>query len=337
MRRVVLHFNSANHHFSQLIAGLEYLKNKRHIELYYNFSPGRYAENIFKLEVSGVNVFFDLADNSKVDQSIFRMSDFYVKRMLKKKDYEAQHRLIPYGLYLPVYYKNSFLKYLFLNDLSYWKLSLKYWKTFSGALGVQDSIAVNEMSNIVSTPSENKKILFRSRLWDAGNKHPEWKRKIRRDLNGDRINLNHLLQEKFGEAFIGGIRKDNFATKECPELVLPEKVFHRISYLNKLKESSIGIATPGLEGSIGARFGEFMANGLAIVTNPIDEFQQLGPLREGEHYLSYRTHKECLEKTEMLFSNEKYRRHIQLSNREYYDNRVHPGAKLEKILDLIID
>lgn len=335
MRKVVLHLNSADHHFSQLISGLEYLKLQNKLDLSYQFNPEKYPENILKLEVSGATVFFDLADHSNIDQSLCLQAHFYVKRMLLKRDLEKSSKLIPYGLYHPVYFNNSYLKYLFLKDISYWKFSLKYWKTFSGALGIQDSIAINDLANIVSAPSESNKILFRSRLWDAGKEHPDWKRDIRRVLNAERIKLNLLLQEKFGKAFIGGIRNDCFATKECPELMLPEKEFDRSKYLEKIKESSIGIATPGLEGSIGAKFGEYMANGLAIITNPIDEFQLLGPLKEGLNYLSYSTQDECLEKTELLFSNDDLRRNMQRANREYYDKWVHPGMKMTKILERI--
>ncbi|MFD0977953.1 glycosyltransferase [Salinimicrobium gaetbulicola] len=335
MKKVVLHFNSVNHHFSQLITGLEYLNHHRKIDLSYNFDFGKYPENIFRVEISGLNLFFDLADHSKIDPILYRESDFYIKRMLLKKDHVENHKLTPYGLYFPVYYRNPTLKYLFLKDLSYWKYSLKYWKGVSKFLDIRDSIATNELSIIESDLTENKGVIFRSRLWGAGKDHPKWKRENRKALNDQRIRINKLLKEKFGDSFTGGIRKDDFSDKQCPELVLPKKEFHRKRYLKKMQNSSIGIVTYGLEESIGAKFGEYLANGLAIVTNPIDEFQLLGPLKEKEHYFSYHSPEECLEKTQLLFSNDGLRRSMQKANREYYNNWLHPGTKMMKIFERI--
>lgn len=335
MKKVVLHFNSVNHHFSQLIAGLEYLSHYRKIDLSYNFDFGKYPENIFRVEISGLNLFFDLADHSDINSSLLDESDFYVKRMLLKKDYGESPKLIPYGLYFPVYYRNPTLKYLFLNDLSYWKYSLKYWKGASKFLEIRDGIATNELSLIESDPTENKRVIFRSRLWDAGKDHPKWKRENRKALNEQRIRINELMKEKFGDAFTGGIRKDDFSDKECPELVLPKKEFHRKRYLIKMQNSSIGIVTSGLEGSIGAKFGEYLANSLAIVTNPFEEFQLLGPLKKEENYFLYHSPEECLEKTQRLFSNDGLRRFMQKANREYYNNWLHPGTKMMKIFERI--
>lgn len=335
MRKVTLHFNSSSHHFSQLISGLEYLHSHKKIDLTYNFDLGRYPVNIFRLEISGINVFFDLADHSKIDQSLYNRSDFYVKRNLLKKDYAKNEKLIPYGLYYPVYYRNTTLKYLFLKKLSCLKYSLKYWKTLSILLNIRDGIGTNELSKVHSLPAEGQQILFRSRLWDAGPHHPDWKREERDGLNNQRIRINKILQKNFGNEFKGGIRSDEYSRSVCPELVLPSKDFHRRNYLKALSRSSIGIATPGLLGSIGAKFGEYIATGTAILTNPIDHFQLLGPLKEGKNHLNYESPEECLEKTELLFSNAGLRREMQEANHEYYKNWLHPGQKMLKIFELI--
>lgn len=335
MSKVTVHLNSTLHHFSQLLAGLEFLQVQKKIELHYIFDPGNYPVNIFKLEVDGKNVFFDLADHSGIDPVIYSESDHYIKRMLLRSDHQTRKKLIPYGLYYPVYYRSTFLKELFLKHPSWLKYSIRYIPILSQILNLKESIATNELSMVQSFPAEGEKIIFRSRVWDAGEDHPEWKREKRTVLNEQRIQINRLMQSNFRSYYTGGIRTDAFARREYPDFVLPPGEYHRRKYLLELQRCSIGIASPGLEESIGAKVGEYLANGLAIVTNPIEEFELLGPLKEGEHFLTYNSPEECVEKVKHLFSNDRLRKIMQQANREYYENWLHPGAKVMKILQRI--
>ena len=335
MPKVTLYFNSTLPHFSQLFAGLEFLAAKKKISLTYQLDPGKYPVNIFKLQVNGKIIFFDLADYSGVNLDLYNECDFYIKRMLLKTDHEQMPKLIPYGLYYPVYISNDYLKFLFLKDLSYWKYSLKYWPFFSRILKLKDSIATNNFLKMSSEPADTKKVIFRSRLWNAGEHHPKWKREKRNRLNDDRVKMNRLLRRELGADFAGGVRRDSFSEKICPDLLLSEKEFHRKIYLRELRKSSIGIMSPGLEESIGAKFGEYMAFGLAVITSPVNRYQFLGPLKEGEHYLEYNSTEECLEKTMALYSNDSLRRKMQQANIKYYNDWLHPGVKLQKLIEQI--
>lgn len=335
MTKVSVYFNSTIPHFSQLFAGLEFLAARKEIGLDFYLEMGKYPVNICRLVIDGKIVFFDLADHSKIDSSLYNACDFYVKRMLLKSDFEQREKLIPYGLYYPVYFSNRNLKLLFLKNLSYWKYSIKYWPTLSGVLNLKDSIRTNHLNRMSSKPADSRKVIFRSRLWDAGEHHPAWKRDIRERLNDERIKLNRLLSEKLGSYFSGGIRKDDFSIRICPDLLLEDKEFHRRNYMKVLKKSSIGIINPGLEGSVGAKFGEYVAFSLAVVTSPVSQFQFLGPLKEEEHYLEYGSPEECLEKTLSLYWNDSLRRKMQQANSKYYNEWLHPGVKLQKIIALI--
>lgn len=335
MRQVTVHFNSTLPHFSQLFSGLEFLAAKKVINLSYHVDPGKFPVNLIKLEVNGKTVFFDLADNHGINLPLYNECDFYVKRMLLKRDYEQMAKLIPYGLYYPVYFPNRNLKFLFLKDLSYWKYSLKYWPVLSRVLNLKDSIGTNHLQRMSAKPADNKKVIFRCRLWDAGEHHPAWKRDLRKCLNDDRIKLNRLLGEKLGSDFSGGIRRDDFSITNCPDLVLDKKEFHRRNYLTVLRRFSIGIISPGLEESVGAKFGEYMAFGLAVVTGAVNQYQFLGPLEEGKHYIQYENPVECVGKTLSLHSNDNFRRNMQKANIQYYNEWLHPGVKLQKIFEQI--
>lgn len=335
MPKVTVHFNSTLHHFSQLFAGLEFLAAKKFINLSYHLDPGKYPVNIFRLEVNDKTVFFDFGDYNGINLPLYNECDFYVKRMLLKIDYEQMPKLIPYGLYYPVYLSNPNLQFLFLKDLSYWKYSLKYWPGLSHILRLKDSIGTNHLRRMSAKPADDKKVIFRSRLWDTGEHHPAWKRDIRRRLNDDRIKLNRLLDQKLGSDFSGGIRRDSFSKEICPDLLLKEKEFHRKNYLEELRKTSIGIISPGLEESVGAKFGEYMAFGLAVVTNPVSQYRFLGPLKEGKHYVQYESPEECVEKTLTLHCDDNFRRNMQQENLSYYNEWLHPGVKLQKILEQI--
>ncbi|WP_324721962.1 glycosyltransferase [Salinimicrobium sp. HB62] len=334
MTKIVVHLNSTLHHFSQLLAGFQFLSDNRKISLEYKADFGRYPGDVFIAEVNGSKVFFDLADNSEIKHDLYKEADFYVKRMLLNTDYTRSEKLIPYGLYFPVYYRNPELKYLFLKDSSLIKYSLKYWKSISALLDLKDGISVNELKNVESEPAEGEQVIFRARLWDPGNNSTSWKKEERIILNEQRIEINRALKRQFGSKFTGGILRNEYSENICPDLVLPGEEYHRKKYFKILKTASIGIVNQGLEGSIGAKLGEYVANGLAILTTPVSQYEIPG-FEEGKNYLTYKNAAECIELVNELFHNVASRKKLQRNNKEYYATVLHPGKKVQIILDQI--
>ena len=335
MNKVTLYFNSTLHHFSQLLAGLEFLKVKKEIELSYVLDLGSYPADIFKIEFNGLSVFFDLADNSRIYENIYEQCDFYVKRMLLKTDAEKKKKLIPYGLYYPVYYKNPDLQFLFLKNKNLSKYSLRYWKFLSQMLNIKDSIAVNEISKLESPAADTEQIIFRARLWNPANNDTPWKKKERKVLNEQRIDINRRLKIRFPSNFKGGILRDSYSEKLCPDNLLAPGEYHRKKYILELKSSAIGIVNQGLEDSIGAKLGEYVANSLAILTTPIEKFELHGNFSEGSNYLCYRDTPECLQQVETFLENPTLRKDMQERNKEYYAHYLHPAKKLSHIFSLI--
>ena len=335
MNKVTLYFNSTLHHFSQLLAGLEFLEIKKEIELSYVLDLGSYPADIFKIEFNGLTVFFDLADNSRIYENIYEQCDFYVKRMLLKTDAKKKKKLIAYGLYYPVYYKNTHLQFLFLKNKKLAKYSLRYWKFLSRMLNIKDSMAVNEISKLESPAADTEQIIFRSRLWNPANNDTPWKKKERTILNDQRIDINRQLKRKFPLNFKGGILRDSYSENLCPDILLAPGEYHRRKYLHELKRSAIGIVNQGLEDSIGAKMGEYVANGLAIMTTPIEKFELHGNFSEGTHYLCYRSAHQCVRQVETLLENPILRRELQERNQEYYERYLHPAKKLSHIFSLI--
>ena len=332
MDKVTLYFNSTLAHFSQLITGLELLKEERKIELKYKLGLYSYPVHIFKIEYNGHSVFFDMSDNSDLDKNVLEESDFYVKRMLLIKDFNTHKKLIPFGLNYQVYFKNPFLQFLFFRNRKLLKYSLRYSKTASRALNIKDCVITNNLKNTVSLPSLDNNIVFSARLWNPINNNEQWKQQERHIINSQRMEIVENMRIAYGIHFKGGIQKDSFSLQQCPDLLLSNHEYHKKNYLKILKNSGIGIVNPGLEQSISWKMGEYVAHSLAIVTTPIKKYKLLGDFQEEKNYMVFNNLDECLEKTEKLFSNDKLRKAMQRANREYYLNYLHPAKKLELIL-----
>ena len=82
--------------------------------------------------------------------------------------------------------------------------------------------------------------------------------------------------------------------------------------------------------------GEYVATGLSILTTSIDKYKLPGNFKEGQNYLNYDTAAECLKLTSMLLKNKQLRKSFQENNAAYYKEYLHPGKKIQNILDQII-
>lgn len=334
-KKVILYFNSALPHFTQLLTGLEYLKDKDFIHLQYRLKKFEYPPYIFKVDIDGRQLFFDMADNSEIHSGIYDRADHYIKRMLLKSDFEKKKKLVPFGLNYGVYYRNNYLRTLFLKDRSFLRYSLRFSGIASKVLKIKDCINNNELSIMQSMPYSGRNILFRSRLWDPERTDIVWKKEERQVMNKERIELQYSLKKNFGDEFRGGIQSESFTENLSKEMLLSKDEYHKSNYLDILKNSSIGIVNQGLEDSIGWKLGEYISHSLAVITTPIDKFKLLGPLKEEEHYLTFRSPEECIEKTYRLFMNDHFRLEMQRANRAYYEHWLHPGEKLLRIFELI--
>lgn len=335
MDKVILYFNSTLGHFSQLITGLQYLKENKKIDLTYKLELNKYPIDLFKIQYNELLIFVDMSDNSDFNHEIYEQCDFYIKRMLLVSDFDKYPKLIPYGLNYQIYNNNNFAKFAFLKNRKLLKYSMRYSTTLSTILNIKDCIVNNNLSNMNSLPMDSNKILFRARLWDPENNHIEWKKKEREILNNERISINRKMKILYGEGFAGGIQKDACSLKECPDLLLLDGEYHKRNYLKLLQSCSIGIVNQGLEDSITWKMGEYVSHSMAIISNPIEKYKLLGPFQENVNYLSYNNLSECLIKTELLYSSNSVRKDMQEANRSYYNDYLHPGVKLSRIFSLI--
>lgn len=326
MRTCTVFVNSVDHHFSQLFTGLSLLEQKGTFKINYISEIGKYPTTITYLEFNHKRYCFDLADTSSFYLKLYENCDFYVKRMLLKEDAEKYPKLLPYGLYFPVYHSNSYLKWFFLNQPRLWKFSAKYWNFPFG--NVRDGLGVNALEKIESKPANSKKVLFSARLWDPGKTTNLKKKNFRKRINAERVQMAERLKNRFSDDFIGGIRNDHFSAGSYPKEVMQNDEYHRKNYLLKLKCAGIGICTKGLENSVGAKFAEYQANGMAVLSPDISKFRFLGDLEEGGNFLKYDSVEDCVSKIKYFRKNPESLKKMQQDNFQYYQSFVRPEAKL---------
>ena len=297
MIQINVFFNSALAHFNQLFCGLELLKREKEISVKYQYAPNlKMYGGIIKILIDDKTAYVDVQDSNKFDKTLYEDADIYFKRMLLKTDAEKFPKLSPYGLNYSVMAENHFLKYIFLKNKKFIKLSLKYHWLLSAILNMNDSIANCYYKKFERKPQpklENR-IVFSTRLWDPDRNDETWKKKERKILNDQRVSIIRKLKKNYSNLFSGGIFLDPHSKRICSDIIVSKSFSDKKKYLNLLKKATITVTNQGLEGSIGWKFAEYIANASAILTTPIDEYMLLGNLVEGTHYLSYTSEEEFL-------------------------------------------
>ena len=332
---VVVHFNSTIAHCSQIFTGLEMLREAGQINLKYELALAEIPFNKLRISYKGKRVIFDMADDSILDMDLLDSGDFYVKRMLLKSDSVKSKKLIPFGLNYSVMVPNHFFERVWMKNTSLTSYSAKYHLFISKMLGINDSIYNVNLANMESNPKDQGKIIFVTRLWDPQKNEENFKKEERKKLNNQRIAIIRTLKRNYGDEFIGGMEKSWLSNVLCPDLIVYKSQSNKTSYLNFLKEGVIGISNFGLEGSIGWKFAEYIAHGMAIVSTPIDEYLLHGDLIAGKNFLKFETLDECLSAVDLLKTNPDLKRGIQDENIKYYREFLHPRRKMEVILNQI--
>jgi hypothetical protein len=91
-----------------------------------------------------------------------------------------------------------------------------------------------------------------------------------------------------------------------------------------MKQSSIGIASTGLHGSIGWKFAEYVAAAKAIVSEPLLASIP-GAFEKGKNYLEFETVDGCVNSVWRLLEDEDLRYQMMKNNFEYYRSSLEPS------------
>ena len=148
--------------------------------------------------------------------------------------------------------------------------------------------------------------------------------KMLRDINLKRIEICSTLKKEYGNRLIGGIAEGDYAKRVCPELITnDDRISTRKNYLQTMHSNIIGVISSGHQYCIGARFGELISSGRAILSDPF-RYVLPGDFSEGKNYLAFANPTELCEKAELLLTNPSLVNDMENTNSKYYHEFFEP-------------
>jgi hypothetical protein len=344
-------------HLYQITAGFLLLKRQGIIDLkiekFNKNSKDKLPYNMMEVIVNNeIRVLYDLNDG--YDNLLSRNQNYvdFMNGLLSnyhfcfKRSFNSEYnsklkegkKIFPLGLNYMVTVPRNISHYPFLHDP---KIE-KYKKLFRMLPLSEYYNGLYYVDSFEDIPRKERdpKILFMARLWDInadnGYELSSQKKEERRFINQQRAQCIRLCKQEFGDKFFGGISPSKFSNEYYPDLIIKDKsLTKRNNYIEKLKESSICIATMGLHESIGWKFGEYIAASKAIVTEEL-RYELPGNLENEKNYLVFRNPQECVDQIYRLLNDENLRYKIMVNNLQYYHQFVRPDKLVLNSLLIVL-
>ncbi len=339
MINVVLNQTSIQPHTSVIIVGLKKLQEKKLINLSINDLQSTCGScknyGITVLEINGKNVVIDVADGygdtTEYKINLAKNCDYYFRRSFNKelniKYYgkDLSKKIYPLGMNYYCYYKGE--KFDFSRQSTIKKIIRQFMGFKSEKWFTIDKLEYEPSFK------QNPKIIFFCRLWEP--QEDEYKEHFE-TISKMRIEVMRKLKNKYQKSFVGGVFKDSYSLKMCPDLVVSKKYTKRDAYLKQLKKADICIGSLGLGNSTGWKTAEYVIASKAIVMEqPV--YDVPGKFCDGENYLSFKTADECLEKVDFLINNPDKIIKMEQKNRDYYLNYLSPDAQMKYVIETVLN
>ncbi|MCJ7627318.1 MAG: glycosyltransferase [Longimicrobiales bacterium] len=345
--RCELEYHSVNHHLAQLYTGFALLAKTGLITLDQRFrarpparNPGEKSWVALRVTVNGdLRVFYDVHDSDRIRASDLDECDVYFKRSLRPSRIpppsSLAERVRPLGLYYPVQPDTMDLRTAerVLRCLGF----RRGWPHFLAFLPILDTIRyVPRLRYFQAEPpvSREARAIFLTRAWDPHDRPGrglEEAEKIHL-LNHTRAACIRALKEEFADRVLAGFSHNPFAVRHYPrELATDPSITRKGNYIRHLRSFSIGVATTGLNGSVGAKMGEYVAMGRAIVAERNDILLR-GNFRPGTHYLPFDSPEACVEEVAKLLRRPELIETMALENRRYYQSELRPDVLIWRTL-----
>ena len=331
-------------HLNQVYDGFARLAKQGIVNLQIIPSQGSYYKAVLHTEINGKHVIYDCLDGLIwLDKPLQDNLDYFTNNI----DCDYYFKRSYTDVLLP--YVNSRFKYFPLG-LNYGIDPIGNYYPKKTIRRIKDMIISNplvekldhkkifrleDMENPPVSAIEHQ-ILFMARLWNPDDVvwNPEWYEE-RPLMNEMRVGIVRELRKRYGDRFVGGIQRDNYSEKVCPDLIVPDVIPRRDNFLKEVKKSDICIATTGLFDSIGWKFAEYMAASRAIISEPL-RYKLPGECKEGKNYLTFTNIEECCSAVERLVHNPDVMLRMMQDNREYYLNYVRSNQMILNTLKQIV-
>lgn len=325
-------------HISQILTGfcmLEFLnKGEYKIEIasYPGSLRGAFVEAVYK----GKKLIYDVSDGYQDISAISELlnqCDFYFKR-----SYSHEKNCI---LGLKKSKKMHPLGFNYHVSCPFHPLDKPYWKEWiKGQLGIECNMYSNTYftaQRFEETPNYKKngfRVLFATRLWEPEKSLSKQLNEERQYINEMRLNIIRKLKKMEEIEFIGGVSDNSFSRKIASELIMPEKMTNRRSYIKLLHTADICIGTMGLHESIGWKTGEYVASAKAIVNESL-HYEVPGDFRKGKNYFEFTNQYDCVEAVETLIADPDKIYEMKRENKEYYNKYLRPDRLIKNTLEKV--
>lgn len=289
--------------------------------------------------------FIDLHDSWELNEPGLRDHDVYFKRSLdlSKHPEAARRKLEPLGLIYEVWDDglDPFEWRRILEQVAPGGKRLRDFSRYAAQLLASwAGLGPRPNISLLSCPPPlgiEPRVLFMVGLWDPANaaRHDPSRIPEFEAINRTRSGCVRQLREAFGASFYGGTQRSSFAARYAPDTLLVDtSVSSKRSYLRKVRDSAICIATTGLHGSNGCKLGEYVALSRAIVSEPL-RYQVPGPFAAETHYLEFETPEQCVAQVRRLVQDTGLRQRLMRNNWDYYNGWMRPDALAMRVVDTI--
>jgi hypothetical protein len=206
------------------------------------------------------------------------------------------------------------------------------WSALLGAM-VADArmwlrVPSTDSARVEHAGGRASRIVFQPRLWDTTPGSGD----LFDVANEDRIATVAALREAFSSDASIGLVHTPFAQRVAPHLLTSSKIRTQ-TYHRQLRDATIGVNCVGLSGSVGWKFAEYLAAGLAVVSQPIEK-ELLAPIEAGIHYLPYTSPLECIEQCRRLLADEALTERMGAANLDYFRRWVDPPAHIMNLIEI---
>lgn len=343
MENIVIKLYSKGPHISQILTGFCMVErnsktNKCRVKL--ESSDGNIQGEFVEVLYKGKRIIYDVLDgyqDKAAISALLKQCDFYFKRSYSPEknrtlDIRDVEKMYPLGMNYHVSCPFHPL------DKPYWKERIKqllhiernmYSNTYFSSRRFEEKPRYKDRGIVV---------LFATRLWSPEQSLSKSINDERKYINTMRLNIIRELKAMPDIEFIGGISDSSFSRSMAPELIIPEEMTNRKSYIKLMHKADICIGTMGLHESIGWKTGEYVASSKAIVSETL-HYQVPGDFAEGKNYLAFTDAQECLAEVRWLISNPDQLYEMKLANQNYYRHYLKPDSMIRntlKIVDLSI-
>lgn len=253
--------------------------------------------------------------------------DFYFKRSFSDelKRYEPLGcEVLPLGL-----------NYTFSHSGAFYKQASSRLRRFLSWMCARSAEQIVASSfEFLPVPTDQPKAMFLTRLWDPAEATRNDLRIERERLNECRIDCVLACRKEFKGSFLGGLQSTTYSQSLVPELSAPKSITERSSYLKNIRQHDICVATTGLHGSTGWKFGEYVAASRAIVSEPL-YYGLPGPFSVGQNYLEFSDKEQLVGAISKLFADRSMRAELMMKNYMYYNQFIKPEVMILNSLLLI--